>query len=552
MRSIQRCRVLGRRVQQGAAILFAGVVSSVAAAGEKAQVPADLAAVVPNSAAVVVYMPDFGVMRTFDEMFKGNMPVPQNMPAPMTGLVETTLKPPAKQTYLGWLASFDDLMNADSPEEAPFHVAFLLPGATADSVKPLDGHEIVSIDGDVVVVGVNSSTKPGGKPGEKPATGDNPLLAHLGVEDIAFAVDGKQIAAQVQQVAPMVSMVPFMMQQALSEQMQGLSDADKAAATKAQQSSMKDVSTVLNGLVAGLQDIDVMSGGVRIAKELLGIELDFELGSEVPGEHGVSPAVLKALPDDMIMYYAMDAATIAWLAQLEFDFLGAYFAKNADQIKRFDAVTSAVKKIVGNVDGGYAGATDTAFQEVKTVVGVADAKAFVSDLDAMCESLTGLEMGLAYEKKSTSDWRLTLDPQQMMKGFGMGDAGAIPDEQRLAGTYDISVETDGDLVMLDQRKEGSKGASFKGGAALRSALSEQGDTRIIVGMAFDLLQILQQQGTELPRGIEQYSGLTSLVLHSPNPKTLAASIQFPWESMLMAPIMAEAQMEEQKDGGDRN
>lgn len=513
----------------GVAIFFVLIlVRPSLAAEETGAVPADYAAMVSKDAGVVVFVSDLGKLRDgLGEIIPSLFDIPR-------GLIETSLPVPEETAYLVWSDSIDRIFS--TPRKGIIHIAFRLPGANADTVS-LKGTETSSLTfkGDMVVVSQDME-HPGKKPVfTVPEKAENQLVDRLPSTVFSMAILGSDIADQANKVAPMLSMAPMMLQQQMSERLQKLDRADRAAVRKAQNKAVGDVSDLLRSAMASLEDIEMMTVGFFQDGESMIADIDFLIGGRVAEDHGVSPKVLKALPDAMPGYFAVDGPTLRWLANFEFDLFEGMLASTAEEVGRFDQVITSIESLGKDIDGGYAGGFSGSFEWSQGIFGVKDSTRFLKGMDGMMTSMSDLGIGIDYKPAGDMKWTLKMDGAGMMSRLGGSSEEMGLDSSNLKGDYDITLRTADGMVFLDQARKGTKAPEGEGDPTLRRDFESLADSKVVAGFAVDVLgmarNIAKSAGTELPPEMKG-KALLGMILHSPDPKTVGLHLRIPIRELL--------------------
>jgi hypothetical protein len=368
-----------------------------------------------------------------------------------------------------------------------------------------------------------------------PEKAENPLVDRLPSTVVSMAILGSDIADQASKVAPMLSMVPTMLQQQMSERLQKLDRADRAAVRKAQTKAVGDVSDLLRAAMASLEDIEIMTMGFSEDGGSLITDIDFLIGGRVAEDHGVSPKVLKALPDAMPGYFAFDGPTLRWLANFEFDLVEGMLASTAEEVGRFDQVITSIESLGKDIDGGYAGGFSGSFEQTQGIFGVKDSARFLKGMDGMMTSMSDLGIGIDYQPAGDMKWTLKMDGARMMSRLGGSSEEMGLDSSNLKGDYDITLRTADGMVFVDQLRNGTKAPMGEGDPALRGDFESLADSKVVAGFAVDILgmarNIAKSAGTELPPEMKG-KALMSMILHSPDPKTLGLRLRLPLRELI--------------------
>ena len=503
------------------------------AADDKGAVPAEYAALVPKDAGVVAFISDFDKFR--DEL--GKM-IPSfarggSMPDLPHGLVETSLPIPKETACLIWSESIGPIVS--TPRTGIIHIAFRLPGANADTVSVKGKVTGLTFKGDMVVISQDmgfSDVKP---VFAVPAKAENPLVDRLPSAVFSMGILGSDLADEASKVAPMLSLGPMMLQQQMSERLQKLDRADRAAVRKAQNKAVGDISDLLKAAMASIEDIEMMTIGFFMDGESMIADIDFAIGGRVADDHGVSPKVLKALPAGMPGYFAFDGPTLRWLANFEFDLIEGMFASTKEEVGRFDEVVSSIEALGKDIDGGYAGGFSGSFEQTQGIFGVKDPARFLKGMDGMMSSMSDLGIGIDYKPVGDMKWTLQMNGGTLMSRLGGSSEDMGIDSGSLNGDYDITLRTDDGMVFLDQVRKGTSPPVGKGDPALRGDLESLSDSKVVAGFTIDVLgmarDMAKSTGTDFPQEMKG-KALLSMILHSPDPRTLALRLRLPYQQFI--------------------
>ena len=540
MRSSPSFRSAVSRLQLGLALsCILVLVQTSIAASEDATVPADYAALVPSDAAVVAYIADYDELRTGLGKMAPSMAREGMIPDLPQALVDTSLSIPQGMGYLIWTESLGPIVS--TPPTGVFHIAFRLPGANADTVSVKGGDTSLTFKGDMVVLSQDMSHSDGKPTYRVPEKAKNTLVDRLPSSTVSVAILGSDIADQARKVAPMLSMGPMMLQQQMSQRLQALDQDDRAAVRKAQNKAVGDVAQLLKAALASIEDIQVMTMGLDLDGGSLISDIDFSIGGRVADDHGVSPKVLKALPDDMPGYFAFDGPTLEWLANLELDLFEGMMAESKEDVVRFDRVIGSIESVGRNIDGGYAGGFTGSLGQTQGIFGVKDSAGFLKDMSGMMTSLTDLGIGLDYQPAGDMKWTVKMDEAKMMERFGATGGEMGLESGNLGGEYDITMRTADGMVFLDQVRKGAKGPQGEGDPALKGDFESLADSKVVAGLAVDVLgmarEIADSMGTDLPAEMKG-KALLAMILHSPDPRTVALHLRLPIGQFIEIPAMS--------------
>ena len=521
------------RLFAGMAIFFVLIlVRPSFAADENGAVPADYAAMVSKDAGLVAFISDFNKFR--DELGKMSPSFARggSIPDLPHGLVETSLPIPKETACLIWSESIGSIVS--TPRTGIIHIAFRLPGANADTVS-VEDKVTVTFKGDMVVISQDMGF-PEVKPVfAVPAKAENPLVDRLPSAVFSLGILGSDLADEASKVAPMLSLGPMMLQQKMSERLQKLDRADRAAVRKAQNKAVGDISDLLKTAMASIEDIEMMTMGFFMDGESMIADIDFSIGGRVAEDHGVSPKVLKALPDAMPGYVAFDGPTLRWLANFEFDLVEGMLASTAEEVGRFDQVITSIESLGKDIDGGYAGGFSGSFEQTQGIFGVKDSARFLKGMDGMMTSMSDLGIGIDYQPAGDMKWTLKMDGAGMMSRLGGSSEEMGLDSSNLKGEYDIKLRTADGMVFVDQLRNGTKAPMGEGDPALRGDFESLSDSKVVAGFAVDVLgmarDMARSMGNDFPQDMKG-KALVSMILHSPDPKTLRLRLRLPYQKFI--------------------
>jgi hypothetical protein len=156
-------------------------------------------------------------------------------------------------------------------------------------------------------------------------------------------------------------------------------------------------------------------------------------------------------------------------------------------------------------------------------------------MDGMMTSMSDLGIGIDYQPAGDMKWTLKMDGARMMSRLGGSSEEMGLDSSNLKGDYDITLRTADGMVFVDQLRNGTKAPMGEGDPALRGDFESLADSKVVAGFAVDILgmarNIAKSAGTELPPEMKG-KALMSMILHSPDPKTLGLRLRLPLRELI--------------------
>ena len=513
------------------------LVPGLAIAGDDGRVvvPPDYARLVPSDAGVVIFIEDYGALRTaWNDMSieagGGSSPTMPSINRLIDNQGDTPL--PANTPILAWTDRLDQIL--PNTKSGVLRVAFRMPDGAVITLRSKDEapDNLTMHDGMAIL----SAIFPPG-PGDVPAytapdAADNTLLTALPAGLVSIAVSGSDVGDLARGISPFASMAPMLMQESFRDRTRMMSKEDRKAVTKAQQNVIKDTSSLITSAVRGLEDVTLMTGSLTFDGDALVTDWNFSIGGEVAEDHGVDPRLFTRTPSGRTMYLALDAPTIRWLADFEMDVFEALFATSVASVTDIDALIEDVKAAGRMISGGYVLSTSN-LVDAHTVIGTDRPDELVSAIAKVFDAMNDTDTGMTYRSTGENTWDFTMDTARIMKMLGLDAPKNEPGGPSESWTVTL---TPGDrLVVTEQRAAAAEPAKVdENDGQVLAMLKALEESRIIVGLSLDgmgmLERTLEAQQTEmpaLPPQLEKMNTDLSFVVHAPDPKTVSFHVRLP-------------------------
>ena len=175
------------------------------------------------------------------------------------------------------------------------------------------------------------------------------------------------------------------------------------------------------------------------------------------------------------------------------------------------------------------------FDQTQGIFGVKDPARFLKGMDGMMSSMSDLGIGIDYKPAGDMKWTLQMTGGTLMSRLGGSSEDLGVDSKNLNGDYDIMLRTDDGMVFLDQVRKGTRPRVGKGDPALRADLESLSDSKVVAGFTVDVLgmarDIARSMGNDFPQEMKG-AALMSMILHSPDPKTLGLRLRLPYQKFI--------------------
>ena len=245
------------------------------------------------------------------------------------------------------------------------------------------------------------------------------------------------------------------------------------------------------------------------------------------------------------MYLALDAPTVTWVADFEMDVFEALFATNVASVAKFDALTADVKSMGRMITGGYVLSTSNLF-DAHTLIGTEQPKKLIAATSKLFDAMNETDMGMTYTSTGKNAWDFKMDTSKMMRTLGVtpppADASAkVPD------AWSVTMTAGDQMVVVEQRPVAKAAAEPADDGDVLAMLKALEKSRIIFGLSLDTMGVVKRtlatQGAEMPElpdAIRQMNTDLSLVVHSPDAKTVSIHQRMPMGVIIGLPALGRA------------
>ena len=454
-------------------------------------IPPEYAALVPEDAAVVLWVADPQALLDEYKADAESMHAPGEIPNSMNQVFDYVFKSnvtiPISEPVIIWV---DHLPKPGARgKDVRATGAFKAAGANAQNVTALPGQKVF-FSGDMMIMR-KAELGPWSKP-EKPNTR---LTSALPTADVVAAFDGKQMSAELEIAMRQFGALGMVMAQGLmKEREQAAKPEDRALVKRTQQQGFTAMQRLINGTMDGMKRVDVMTLAVNLKKGDLQLDLDMHYPTRIQKDYGVEMSLIEAVPGGMPVYLALDQAAIRWVSEMKHDFMEILLVMDAAQIKLYEKMGKQAAKLTSLLNNGIAGGIGIGDRYEWMVMNVSDLNTFMRGADELMKEVNDLSIGVKTKQTSKHSWAIDVDGAKIAKIFGGTPLVQEQHARSWGGRFDFSFETKGDRIISKRHPAGKPNFATSSDTSVRDMLEPKDGGALIAGVSMNLAPLMHAAG----------------------------------------------------------
>lgn len=477
-------------------VAVAPLANAASDATISADIPANYAAVVPQEAVAVAWVPN--PQKVTQDLLSMGVPregAPKTLNEMFDDTFKTSINLPLNTPLLFWA---DQLPKPDGKNEdfAP-SFTFKAAGANAKNTTATGGNQVF-FSGDMVIVRGSGSGS-----WKKPASTKTQLLSALPKTEVALAFDGKKMNTELEMAMRQLGSFGMLMVQARMKQRENeASPADKAVIAKTQQQSLSGMKRLLDSALDVMKDVDVLTMGMSIKDEQLDLDIDLHYPTNVQGKHGMNLALVDAVPGGMTGYLAMDAPATRFFGAMEHDVMEILLGLNAEQIKMFNLMGKQAAKITSMVTGGVVVGFGIKDRYEWTTAEVSSPETVLSGIDKILAEMNQLKIGVTAKSTNNETWNIDVDGEKIAQMLGGTQFTQKEHAARMGGNFVLSYSTSGNTITSKRHPVGKPISPNSNDTTIRNMLKPSKGA-LIFGMSIDLGELFYEGAQEVIADMKQ-------------------------------------------------